>query len=246
MSKLPSLQFYPGDWRKDVGVQSLTFHDRGVWFEMLMLMHESERRGFLLLGGSPMPEDALARILGLDKQNLTTTLTTLLSSGVASKDAEVGALICRRMVRDENLRQIRAQAGKKGGNPALLKQNPTTRDKQKPTTRDKQKPTPSSSFSSSDKRRAMPPFTLPEWVPVDLWNDFEAMREQGKKHPYTEGARKEALRKLTVLRSEGHDPVACLRKSILHGYPGIYPPDQDITQPRSTPQAIKFSQPEAL
>ena len=43
--KLPALQFYPGDWRKDLGVQSLSFHDRGVWFEMLMLMHDSENRG---------------------------------------------------------------------------------------------------------------------------------------------------------------------------------------------------------
>ena len=49
--KLPAMQFYPGDWRKDIGVQSLSFHDRGVWFEMLMLMHGSERRGVLVLNG---------------------------------------------------------------------------------------------------------------------------------------------------------------------------------------------------
>ena len=66
--KLPALQFYPGDWRRDVGVQSLSFHDRGVWFEMVMLMHGSEVRGKLILNGKPIPEDALCRLLGLDNQ----------------------------------------------------------------------------------------------------------------------------------------------------------------------------------
>lgn len=141
--KLPAFQFYPGDWRKDPGVQSLDFHDRGVWFEMLCYMHESEERGVLLLNGHPMDESALARLLGLDKQILTTTLTTLLTYGVATRREEDGAIICRRMVRDEQLRQVRQSAGKKGGNPNLLKQNSTTQVNQKPT------PSSSSSISSS-------------------------------------------------------------------------------------------------
>ena len=159
MGKMPAFQFYPGDWRKDVGVQSLDYHDRGVWHEMLCLMHESERRGVLILNGHALAEDALARLLGLDKQILTTTITTLLTSGVASREAETGALMCRRMVRDEKLCEIRRQAGKLGGNPALTPQrhgaaagDPVLLN-QKPTTTvnhdAKQTPTPSSSSSSS-------------------------------------------------------------------------------------------------
>lgn len=112
-------------------------------------MHESEQRGKLLLNGKPMPDEALARLLGLDKQIVTKTISTLLEYGVASQCPETGALMCRRMVRDENLRVIRQEAGKKGGNPVLLKQKPTTQDNQKPTTGDKQVSTPSSSSSSS-------------------------------------------------------------------------------------------------
>ncbi len=119
MSKLPAFQFYPADWRKDPGVQALSFHDRGVWFEILCLMHESEQRGKLLLGGQPMPETALARLLGLDKQNLTNTITTLLSYGVASRCSESGALMSRRMVRDEESRNKSKEAGHLGGNPKL-------------------------------------------------------------------------------------------------------------------------------
>ena len=147
--KKPSFQFYPGDWRKDPGVQSLSYHDRGVWFEMLLLMHESEERGVLLLNGKPMPESALERLLGLVNQNLTTTLTTLLDFAVASKRAHDGAIYCRRMVRDEELSKVRKAAGKLGGNPNLVNQKPTTQVNQKPTTQVNQKPTPSSSSSSS-------------------------------------------------------------------------------------------------
>lgn len=146
MAKLPAIQFYPADWRKDPAVQSLSFHDRGIWFEILCLMHESEQRGKLLLNGKPMPEDALARLLGLDKQNLTKTLNTLIEYGVASRD-EDGVLFNRRMVRDEKLREIRKKAGSLGGNPFLVNQNPN----QKPSKTKKQvnqKPTPSSSASA--------------------------------------------------------------------------------------------------
>lgn len=119
IAKLPSFQFYPGDWRKDPGVQALTYHDRGVWFEILCMMFESEQRGKLLLNGKPISDDALARLLGLGPQVLTNTLTTLLDFGVASRDPQTGALICRRMVRDEDVRVKRAEGGKLGGNPVL-------------------------------------------------------------------------------------------------------------------------------
>src|SRR5262245_47694831 len=111
MSKLPSLQFYPGDWRKDPGVQSLDYETRGIWFEMLLLMFESEERGKLLLNGQPMPDEALANILGLEVAKVQQTVSKLLSYGVASRCQTTGALMNRRMSRDEHLRHIRAEAG---------------------------------------------------------------------------------------------------------------------------------------
>lgn len=148
MAKLPAFQFYPADWRKDPAVQSLSYFDRGVWLEILCLMHESEQRGKLLLNGKKMPDDALARLLGLDKQILTKTLNTLLEYGVASIDEATGALFSRRMVRDEEIRQIRTIAGKKGGNPNLVNQN-SNQNASKNGNEVNQKLTPSSSFSSS-------------------------------------------------------------------------------------------------
>ena len=118
-NKLPAFQFYPGDWRKDPGVQSLSFHDRGVWFEILCLMHESEIRGKLTLNGNAMPQEALSRLLGLDNQILTKSLNTIIEYGVASLCPDTKSLMCRRMVRDEETREAQRNFGKQGGNPAL-------------------------------------------------------------------------------------------------------------------------------
>jgi len=221
MSKLPAFQFYPGDWRKDMGVQSLSYHDRGVWWELLCLMHDSEQRGLLILNGTAMSEEALSRLLGLDKQILTTTLTTLLTTGVACRDEETGAIMSRRMVRDENLRQIRAEAGKMGGNPTLLKQKTTTGVKQTP----KQKPTPSSSSSvSSSVLKANTPqaaaYAIPDWIPAQVWAAFELMRKQIRK-PLTDEARRLTIKKLDSWRKD-YDPESVLNEAIEHSWTGIW------------------------
>ncbi len=129
MSKLPAIQFYVGDWRKDNGIQSMDYFTRGLWFEMLMVMHESEPRGYLLINGKKPTDEQLVKLFGLDKQILTTQITILLDAGVASKDPATGVIFNRRMVRDEEVRKVRAECGKLGGNPRLLNQNATTRDK---------------------------------------------------------------------------------------------------------------------
>lgn len=152
MGKQPSFQFYPGDWKRDAGVQSLSFEERGVWFEMMLLMFESAERGKLVFGtGTPMPEDAVARSLGLDRQRYVQILRKLLDYGVASKDEKTGIIFCRRMVRDTELSRKRAECGKLGGNPNLLNQNSSKREA-KPNQSGKQNPTPSSSSSISLKK----------------------------------------------------------------------------------------------
>lgn len=141
--KLPALQFYPGDWHKDAGVQALDLRERGAWFEILLMMHDSDERGVLLVNSQPMPDHVLSRRLGLDKDEVNQILTSLINYGVTSRRESDGALICRRMIRDESLRKIRQSAGKQGGNPRLLKQKQTTVVKQNTT------PSVSSSFSAS-------------------------------------------------------------------------------------------------
>jgi hypothetical protein len=214
--KLPALQFYPGDWRKSMDVQSLSFHDRGVWFEMLMVMHDSERRGVLVLNGRAMADDAIARCIGLDNQTFNQTLTILLTSGVAEREHETGAVMSRRMVRDEKLREIRVESGSKGGNPVLVNQ--------KPTTRDNQKPTPSSSSSSSKplkQKLATSAFALPDWIEKAAWEGYEEMRRKVRK-PMTDRARQMAVRELAGLEARGHPANSVLDQSTQNSWQGLF------------------------
>jgi hypothetical protein len=119
--KLPSFQFYPGDWMKDPSLRAMSLEARGLWIDMLCLMFESPERGFLLMAsGSPMTKTQLARIVGLDEFRLTEILTEMSTGGLSSIDHR-GAIFCRRMVRDEVVRQKNAENGLKGGNPKLFR-----------------------------------------------------------------------------------------------------------------------------
>lgn len=133
MAKLPSFQFYPGDWRKDPAVQSLSFHERGVWFELLCFMHESERRGVLLLNGTKPDDERIARLLGLDVKQTRLLLELFVHSGVADLDPHTGALRNRRMVRDEKRRCILSEAGRKGVARKALKHSKTLKGRLKGT-----------------------------------------------------------------------------------------------------------------
>lgn len=123
MQKLPAWHFYVGDWRKDPGVQALDYFDRGVWHEILCIMFESEPRGKLTLNGQKMPDEALARILSLDIMTLTTTLTKLISYGIAKVEDMTAIVYCKRMVEDEKQRLVKRKNGALGGNPSLLRKN---------------------------------------------------------------------------------------------------------------------------
>jgi hypothetical protein len=87
------------------------------------------------------------------------------------------------MIRDEELRQKRAEGGKLGGNPNLKVNHKVMQE-------DKQNTTPSSSSTSSSsnkkiKTEAIRPIDISESV----WDDFIAIRNKVKK-PFTETALK--------------------------------------------------------
>lgn len=85
-----------------------------------MLMHCSEDRGRLVLSGKPMTNLNLSRLLGLSEQETADAVRCLLEGGVASRDQN-GALINRRMVREENIRRKRVEAGSIGGSKTAAK-----------------------------------------------------------------------------------------------------------------------------
>lgn len=57
MSKLPSFQFYPGDWASNKNLKRCTHQEKGVWMDVLCLMHDSDEYGVLRW---PLEEIAMA------------------------------------------------------------------------------------------------------------------------------------------------------------------------------------------
>ena len=117
---LPYMPFYVGDWLKCPEVRALPPDYRGLWFDLLCYMWESTERGVMVNPhGRPYTDSEIIRMVGLDNQNSGNWLTTLLTEGVCYRRDD-GAVFSKRMVRDEQTRQIRRETGAKGGNPALL------------------------------------------------------------------------------------------------------------------------------
>jgi hypothetical protein len=112
--------------------------------DMICLMHEGDRRGYLQHAtGKPVSPEQIARMTGCSADEVSRLLQELCDSGVYSCTTS-GVIFSRRIVRDERKRQLCVEAGKKGGNPTLKGQS-----KGAPKGAAKGEPTPSSSASSS-------------------------------------------------------------------------------------------------
>jgi hypothetical protein len=111
--KRPAFQFYPADWRKDMALQSCSVAARGLWVDMLCIAHECEPYGHLTVNGKPMTAAQIGRHTGLTQRECEKLLQELADAGVSSTTEE-GVIYSRRMVRDEDLRNRRAEGGSLG------------------------------------------------------------------------------------------------------------------------------------
>lgn len=100
MGKTPAFQFYPGDWMKDPALRSVSLEARGLWMDMLCLMHESTRRGYLQHStGKPMSHEQIARMSGCSPEVCARLLEELEETGVFSREDD-GTIYSRRMARE--------------------------------------------------------------------------------------------------------------------------------------------------
>lgn len=111
--KRPAFQFYPADWRKDMELQSCSVAARGLWMDMLCIAHECDPYGYLTVNCRPMTPAQIGRHTGLTQRDCERLLAELDAAGVSST-TEDGTIFSRRMVRDEDLRNRRAEGGKAG------------------------------------------------------------------------------------------------------------------------------------
>jgi hypothetical protein len=181
--KRPSFQFYPSDWLRDTALRSCSTGARGLWIDMICFMHEGSPYGYLKVADKVILPSNLARMVGETLEVVEGWLNELREAGVY--DVDNGAIFSRRMIRDEELRQKRAEGGKLGGNPNLKVNH-------KVVVEDKQNLTPSSSSSlssTSSIKKIKAEAVRPSNVSQSVWDDFIAIRNKVKK-PFTETALK--------------------------------------------------------
>lgn len=149
--KRPSFQFYPGDWQHDAALRSCSVAARGLWIEIMCIMHQADPYGYMVLNGKQIDSAQLGRMTGATAREIDRWIAELEDSGVCSRD-ETG-LFSRRMVRDEEIRAARAEGGNegaehgnKGGKFGVLGGRPK---KERGVIKPPLYPPPSSSSSSS-------------------------------------------------------------------------------------------------
>jgi hypothetical protein len=99
--KAPSFQFYPGDWLRNANLCRCTHQEKGVWIDVLCLMHDSEERGILR-----WTLKEIASAIGSKKR----TLESLVSKGVL-KGCDEG--VCTPFF-------YTPRSGRKDGEPVML------------------------------------------------------------------------------------------------------------------------------
>lgn len=140
-ARLPWIKWYTRDWRADAALRMCSFAARGLWVDLLTLMAESPRFGFLLVEGVVPTARQLAGLLGGTEKEVTRLRTELGEANVFSVtglpmpddvaalvpgDVPHGVILSRRMVRDKAKADRDAANGKGGGNPNLAQADKPT------------------------------------------------------------------------------------------------------------------------
>lgn len=135
-TRLPWLKFFPRDWMADDRLRLVSVAARGLWMDVLCLMHQSPERGYLLsAAGDALDPAKLARVVGETATTVTALVAELETAGVFSRD-DRGVMVCRRMVRDEAFRERQSRVGRMGGNPDFRTEaNPGKRQRKPGKTR---------------------------------------------------------------------------------------------------------------
>jgi hypothetical protein len=242
--KRPSFQFYPNDWTSNPNLRRCTFAEKGIWLDVMCLMHDQEPYGILrwplkeiaeAVKCRPADLSALVRkgVLKGDDKRLSEPFIYVPRSG--RKDGEPVELLAvqdgpvwysSRMVKDEYVRTIRGESTRFGEEQSAAPKVPQ-KHSPKPPLGDGSSSSSSSSTSPSvkgDTPLKPPAWTPPEWVPAEQWADFVKHRRAMRGVPFTDAARDGVIRELAKFRGMGYDPAQLLETSVVRGWRTVFEP----------------------
>jgi hypothetical protein len=112
------MKFYPADWRSDPKLRMCSAGARGIWIDLMTIMHEADPYGHLVINGVNPTNKQLAGLLGETPGQVKKWLAELEQAAVFSRTDD-GVIYSRRMVRDNQRSEQGREHGKGGGNPQL-------------------------------------------------------------------------------------------------------------------------------
>lgn len=148
--KHPWFKFFPANWRGNTKLRLCSIGARGLWMEMLCIMHDAEPYGHLLNNGVAVSNKQLAQLAGIQLTEVQKFMCELELAGVYSR-TEDKVIFSRKMVRDKEKSEKAKGWGSTGGNPELIgddkgRVNPPDKSKDKPQ---KQKPNSTSKATAA-------------------------------------------------------------------------------------------------
>lgn len=114
----PWMKFYPSDWQADPALRVCSVGARGLWMEMLCVMHKAVPYGSLIVNGQPVSDRQIAGLAGTSFEEAAKLIGELEAAGVFSRDGH-GVIYSRRMRREEEKMERDKANGATGGNPYL-------------------------------------------------------------------------------------------------------------------------------
>lgn len=109
MLKQQWFKFWVSNWRSDPKLRMCSVAARGVWIEMICLMHEADPYGLLLIEGERPTNKQLANQLGCQLDELEPALAELEKYGVFSRRNN-GTIYSRKMVKLRAISKKRSEA----------------------------------------------------------------------------------------------------------------------------------------
>ncbi len=237
MKKLPWMKFYHGDWLKDPLLRCVSSAARGLWIDMLSLMCECARRGYLQLPtGQPMTAEHVSRMTGVSTDEVVRLLRELEDSGVFSR-LENGTIYSRRIVRDESKKVKCSEAGKKGGGSPTFKGQPKGTSKGEHKGDDKGSTKGQEERSQmSDTRKEIPPTSPPVGDGIEIpevlkkapgfleaWGKWVPFRMKLKSCKDFKMMFREQLLKLS---QDPNNAADVINMSVMNGWQGLFPKER--------------------
>lgn len=224
------LPLYTGDYLRDT--QHLSCSEHGIYLKWLM--HCWDQKGPL-----PLDERKQAGICNARSGDEVEAMRRVRDEFfVQMDDGWYNDRMHREIVRAGEISNKREDAGRRGANERMRRLRESQANAKQVLSKSLASdatptltPIPPSDLPLNSKSKTTPrqnravAFVLPDWIPKMQWDAWIESRTK-RRNPPTDWVKQLAVRKLEVMKDEGHSPARVLAESAFNGWAGLFIPKE--------------------